>query len=126
MLGINMNDNIYQTIINTPDTEEVIISFIHKFTKNNSRKEVVECFSKGCCYWFAFILSKRFIRGYIVCDEVANHYGFFSSDCNMVFDITGNVTHSFNWDKWDNVMAKDNLLSARLFRDCIAMYDFKD
>lgn len=106
--------------------EERVLKFIGRFTLNGKRQEVVECFSCGCCYWFAYILSKRFVDGYIVYDQVENHYAYYINKLKKVFDITGEVTEGYKWEKWDDVTSNDQLLATRLFRDCIAMEDMKN
>ena len=48
---------------NNVDSIETILGFIDRFTANGKRKEVIDTFSNGCCYWFANILHSRFISG---------------------------------------------------------------
>ena len=67
----------------TPASKPVL-AFIDRFAKG--RPEVVECFTQGCCYWFALVLSARF-GGRIMYDQTVGHFG-----CELdgvVYDITG-------------------------------------
>lgn len=100
---------------------DAVARFTDRFTGNGTRQEVINTFSNGCCYWFAKILTERFRSDTPYCwlmyDEVANHWGAHIE--GHVFDITGDVTYSYNWRKWDIVMYEDELLTERLFRDCI-------
>lgn len=104
---------------------EEVIAFINKFTNNSKRQEVIDCFSYGCCYWFAFILDERFWEyseeyySMIVYDEVDNHWA-----CKIdgrVYDITGDVTEGHNWVPWSTIPQKDIKLYDMLVRDCINM-----
>lgn len=93
-----------------------VLAFINRFTVGNEghRIDVVECFTHGCCYWFAYILRARF-GGDILIDYVANHFGcLIGTD---VYDITGEVTDSYRWERWED--CQDALLKARIERDCI-------
>ena len=90
-----------------------IESFIKQFRDLGAEN----CFSNGMCYWFASILNNRFPGGEIVYDEVANHFG-----CEIggqVYDITGNVTNTYNWMPWLKFIYKDTALTKRVVRDCI-------
>ena len=104
---------------------EEVIAFINRFTNNGKRQEVIECFTCGCCYWFAYILSKRFEDFYlpqskIYYDEIANHFGYYDQEANRVYDITGDVTNKYNWElSWEEIIDKDLLHAKRIVRDCI-------
>lgn len=120
-MSANLNDNSLSEVL-----ENRVIKFINHFTLDGKRKEVIECFTCGCSYWFSFILSKRFVDGYIVYDKTKNHYAYYINQCKNVFDITGNVTNKYKWEKWDDVAKSDSLLTTRLFMECIAMEDVKN
>ena len=96
-----------------------INSFIDRFTKSGFRTEVVDCFSNGCCYWFAKILESRFYLdvAVIMYDQVENHFGCMIN--GRVYDITGDVTDDYNWDFWDKIFREDISLYHRIVRDCI-------
>ena len=107
---------------------EEVIAFINRFTNNGKRQEVIECFTCGCCYWFAHILFKRFYDVMdwshdtdIMYDEVANHFGCRIED--RVYDITGDVTEQYHWESSRVVAQRDELLWDRIARDCIEMRD---
>ena len=107
---------------NNVDSIETILGFIDRFTANGKRKEVIDTFSNGCCYWFANILYNRFMldsRCAIMYDQVANHFGCLIN--NVVYDITGMVTHDYSWEPWRDIHEKDPLLFERIVRDCIDM-----
>lgn len=106
---------------------EEVIAFINKFTNNGNRQEVIECFSCGCCYWFAQILEERFRNESIfnhavmVYDEIINHWA--CSIRGRIYDITGDITDDkgYKWMVWDNMQYRDKSLYHRLVRDCIRM-----
>ena len=90
-----------------------VSGFLKRFHEN---KDVDTVFTNGCCYWFAFILAERFFwEARIMYDQVANHFG--TEIRGRVYDITGDVTESYNWEPWDDV--EDTMLKDRIKRDCI-------
>ena len=119
-------------------SNDVIEDFIHTFSgfgghlEPNGHKPdgstaytlyspVIDCFTQGCCYWFAFILKERF-QGKIVYDPVIGQIG-----CN-VYDIRGNIDKQygpgfFNWHDWDTweIYANNQPSGARtrVIKDCI-------
>lgn len=88
--------------------------FIHRFHEHETTDDT---FQYGCCYWFAFILFRRFLAdgAKIMYDEVENHFGTWIG--GSVYDITGNVTQKYNWKPWDSIT--DTALKNRIKRDCI-------
>lgn len=96
-----------------------INNFIDRFTRSGFRTEVVDCFSNGCCYWFAKILESRFYldTAVVMYDQVENHFGCMIN--GRVYDITGDVTDDYNWDIWDKIFHEDISLYHRIVRDCI-------
>jgi hypothetical protein len=80
-----MNNVVYEIDIET---------FIKDFRGYGTGNEIIECFTQGHCYWFAFILSNRFPEGEIYYNTM-NHFIFKYN--NRLYDITGDCT-----DKWDN------------------------
>ena len=110
---------------NKEEKNKIILNFINRFTSNGTRKEVIDCFQNGCCYWFAYILSKRFEDFYfpqskIYYDEIANHFGYYEQDANRVYDITGDVTNKYDWElSLEEVINKDLVQAKRIVRDCI-------
>lgn len=98
-----------------------VLGFISRFTNDGKRFQVIDCFTKGCCYWFAYILLVRFwsepYRAEMVYDQVENHFG-----CRIggrVYDITGDVTRRYVWRPWDKVKANDAALANSVFRNCV-------
>ena len=99
---------------------QAVLGFIGRFSfgVENERTEVIEAFTCGCCYWFAFILKCRFIEYYncgIMIDYIQNHFGCKIED--KVFDITGDVTDKYKWEYWS--LCEDPYLKARIIEDCI-------
>ena len=97
-----------------------VLMFIGRFSTdgNKTRQEVVECFTRGCCWWFAYILKHRFLfecDPEIMVDYVANHFG-----CKIqerVYDITGDVTEQYKWEPWQD--CSDESLKKRISECCI-------
>ena len=93
-----------------------VMKFISRFTSGDKKAAVEECFTCGCCYWFAHILKYRF-QGEIVYDEIENHFGCKIGD--IVYDITGDVTAKYKWITWFQLLIRDDLLYRRILRDCV-------
>lgn len=91
-----------------------IDNFIQRFHEHDSTDDT---FQFGCCYWFAYILFRRFLRdgARIMYDQVANHFG--AQIFGRVYDITGDVTNKYNWEQFDKL--EDESLKNRIIRDCI-------
>lgn len=101
--------------------EDAVSRFIDRFTDGGKRKEVIDCFTNGCCFWFAYTLRGRFALeapdAIIVYDDIMNHFG-----CRIkerVYDITGDVTDKYNWRDWIEVYLEDELRGKRIIRDCV-------
>lgn len=111
----------------TPESQrlrQTILNFIARFTNNGKRQEVIECFSCGCCYWFAKILWNRFVDVvdtdcYIIYDPIINHWACCID--SRAYDITGDITDNeeYSWHDWNRFMYQDASLMKRLYRDCI-------
>ncbi len=107
---------------NKEEKNKTILNFIDRFTSNGARQEVIDCFQNGCCYWFAYILLKRFEDFYfpqskIYYDEIANHFGYYDQEANRVYDITGDVTNKYNWElSWEEIIDKDLIMEPGLDR----------
>ena len=101
--------------------KDTVLNFIEKFNNRGNWKQVVECFTCGNCFWFAYILHGRFnmagSTAVIVYDEVENHFGCRIGD--EVYDITGLVTNQYEWEPWEEVYNRDHLHGRRIIRDCI-------
>lgn len=110
------------SLYNMPTNTE-ILDFIKDFSSFG--KDVRECFTRGCCYWFAFILNERF-KPYaeIYYNDLENHFAC-KIDKNL-YDITGNCNNLYEgeWEIWDNFKNIDPLLAKRIERDCISKLKF--
>ena len=106
---------------------EEILHFISRFTDRNRRPQVITTFTQGCCYWFAYILCRRFESPFnntdIAYDPIVNHFG-----CRIngrVYDITGDCTDQYSWKDWMDVYISDTLAGDRIIRDCIRMEELQ-
>lgn len=75
-------------------------NFLKHFDAFNNTDSVS---ANNCCYWFALILFRRFIKdgARIMFDTESEHFG--TEISNKVYDITGDVTHKYNWIPWDSI-----------------------
>lgn len=100
------------------EEQSEVLSFISRFTMGGRYHEVIDSFSCGCCYWFAYILKSRFYSLFpeIVYDPVANHFGTMIR--GRVYDITGDATERYSWFGWDKLTEED-CAKERILRDCV-------
>ena len=94
-------------------TSENILRFIKKFS--NFGNHVVECFTKGNCFWFAMVLAVEF-AGEIYYDPIVDHFATMID--GVLYDITGAVENTSDFVSLEEIR-KDELLWARLQRDCV-------
>ena len=94
-------------------TSENILCFIKKFSNFGNR--VVECFTKGNCFWFAVVLAMEF-AGEIYYDPIVGHFATMID--GVLYDITGAVENIGDFISLEEIR-KDGLLWARLQRDCV-------
>lgn len=105
------------------EKEEKLLKEVNKFIKDfklyDNSGEVTDTFTKGYCYWFAYILKARFNRGSIVYYHAGNHFAF--EVCGHIFDITGDITDkNVLFEPWEQFKLHfDPLVVQRLKRDCI-------
>ena len=92
---------------------ENILQFIKKFS--NFGPQVVDCFTKGNCYWFARILAIEFM-GAIYYDPIVGHFATMIN--GVMYDITGVVENTGDFISLEEICT-DELLWARLQRDCV-------
>lgn len=93
-------------------TPAQVDQFIARFHES---MDIDDVFTKGCCYWFAYILSQRFPYAEIMYDQVANH---FAVNINShLYDITGCVDGQYSMIPWKDF--DDDLEEKRIIRDCI-------
>lgn len=74
---------------------------VNKFLKKfHTSEDIDTVFSSGACYWFAYILYRRFIcsGAVLMYASVDNHFG--TKICGRVYDITGDVTSKHTWEPW--------------------------
>ncbi len=94
-------------------TSENILRFIKKFSDFGN--QVVECFTKGNCFWFAMVLAMEF-AGKIYYDPIVGHFATMID--GAMYDITGVVENTSDFISLKEIR-KDELLWARLQRDCV-------
>ena len=94
-------------------TSENILQFIKKFSDFGN--QVVECFTKGNCFWFAMVLAMEF-AGEIYYDPIVGHFATMID--GVLYDITGVVENTSDFVSLEEIR-KDELLWARLKRDCV-------
>ena len=104
-----------------------VLDFIEQFNGSGKDKTVIELFSCGMCFWFAYTLHGRFslhkeANSEIVYDEVENHFGCAIN--GQVYDITGNVTGQYNWKPWIKVWSEDPVHAKRIQYECILKKDY--
>ena len=94
-------------------TSETILRFIKRFSDFGN--QVVECFTKGNCFWFAMVLAMEF-AGEIYYDPIVGHFATMID--GVIYDITGAVENTSDFISLEEIR-KDELLWARLQRDCV-------
>ena len=99
-----------------------VIDFINRFTGGGGRGEVIETFSRGCCYWFAHILHSRFPRSEIRYDPAWNHFTCFIN--GRLYDITGEVTGKYDAVSFDAY--PDPYEKQRIIAQCIEFLEDND
>lgn len=97
----------------TDFTSENILRFIKKFSDFGN--QVLECFTKGNCFWFAMVLAIEF-AGEIYYDPIVGHFATMIN--GVMYDITGVVENASDFISLEEI-CKDELLWARLKRDCV-------
>lgn len=106
-----------------------VISFINKFTYCNSLEQVLDVFSDKGSYWFAVILSKRFVDGYIVYNPTHQCFAYYVKQCDTIFNIYGKVWDGAcnkeagepykNWDEYNQTADKAEI--AKIFYRLVSM-----
>ena len=110
--------------------EEVDLNNIHsevmRFIKGfksipRHPEEIVDVFTGGYCYWFAFILKERFkyANPHIMYNGIEGHFACMIRDCK--YDIRGIIPaeDSVNYEYWEEYKIKDKESAERIIRDCI-------
>ena len=94
-------------------TSENILRFIKKFSDFGN--QVVECFTEGNCFWFAMVLAIEF-AGEIYYDPIVGHFATMIG--GVMYDIAGVVKNTRDFISIEEIY-EDELLWARLLRDCV-------
>ena len=94
-------------------TSKNILRFIKKFSDFGN--QVIECFTEGNCFWFAMVLALEF-SGEIYYDPIVGHFATMIN--GVMYDITGVVENISDFISLEEIR-KDELLWARLQRDCV-------
>jgi len=97
-------------------THEDILDFISKF--NEHGQDVINCFTSGCCYWFASILSERFSADKnisIYYDPIPGHFCYRDPVTQKFYDITGEYTPTESALTWLTLVTDDQKWGLRLF-----------
>lgn len=82
----------------------IFVNKVEGFLKHfQSPDNTEEVFTNDCCYWFALILFRRFIKdGAKIMYDIESEY--FGTEINgKVYDITGDITNNYNWIPWDSI-----------------------
>ena len=81
---------------------DIIENFIHQFRQFGT--DVVDCFSCGMCFHFAWILKARFGPG-----------------PEIIYDISGDITDhtEYKWETWATFKGKDQKETMKIVRDCV-------
>lgn len=92
---------------------------VNKFlSKFHTSEDIDTVFTSEVCYWFAYILYRRFIRdGAALMYAADNHFG--TKIRGKVYDITGDVTRKYNWKPW--IEFENSKEKERIMRDCIML-----
>ena len=96
---------------------DVILGFIRRFHQCRDIPSIVDVFTNGCCYWFAYILHARFPDSEIVYSDRFIH---FATKINgIVYDIRGVVPSQDEYVSWEEFRKADETHADRIIRDCI-------
>ena len=108
------------------DPTDKVLDFISHFTFKGKYQQVIDSFTCGNCYWFAFILNHRFdtYNTFIVYDNIENHFGCYIE--GKVYDITGDITDKYGWLCWDEMYNIDPAHYKRILRDCVLQINPED
>ena len=94
-----------------------VTGFILRFRRLSDHGDIVEVFTKGCCYWFAYILCERF-GGEMMYDPIVCHFA--ASIGGKIYDIRGDLAYvdcKYNFEPWCSF--DDPIHKARIIRDCV-------
>lgn len=94
---------------------DIVLKFIKQFQNEGT----IKTFTESCCYYFAVILSDRFL-GNIVYNDIDNHFAF--ERLGAIYDITGKITNPneyIKYKKWASYMEDEPANAKRVRKDCI-------
>lgn len=94
-----------------------VLCFINRFKQSNP-SAMEEAFTRGNCYWFAFILKKRFPDGELVYDPVDGHFACRIGD--HIYDITGEVD-PVGFMPWVLYCKREYSDARRIRKQCIRL-----
>jgi len=97
------------------------LDFINRF-KSSNPSAMEEAFTRGNCYWFAYILKKRFKEADIIYNPVKNHFACMIG--NVAYDITGDID-SLGFFPWDFYCKSEKVESKRIRSQCIDLREFE-
>lgn len=92
--------------------EDKVIKFIKYFQNEGT----IKVFTEGCCYWFAKILSDRFL-GLMMYNPIDNHFATIIN--TKLYDITGEIPWTKDWYEWNKYKELDSLETERIYKYCI-------
>lgn len=98
-------------------TEDKFDGEVERFIAGFRNEGTVRTFTNGCCYWFAYILTGRFLLSEIAYNPALGHFA--ARIGGDLFDITGRLENDGNWIDWDEYMEREPLDSLRVSESCI-------
>jgi len=112
-------DKVPNNILVLREKEISVIEFIDLFKEYENNDVLVNTFTQGFCYWFAFILKTRFKDSEIYYNT-EDHFMIKLND--KLYDITGDCTD--NWNNnclylWNDFIIKYPNESKCIIRDVI-------
>jgi hypothetical protein len=92
-----------------------VMDFIEHFQNIGT----IDIFTEGCCYWFAKILEERFKKekAEIMYNPIDNHFATLIN--HGLYDITGPITVTKEWEYWSEYEKLDELETTRIYKYCI-------
>lgn len=103
--------------MSTMNKHELILNFIGQYQKFG--QDVIDCFTCGMCYHFAYILHSRFGHNtHIMYDPIEGHFA--TQIDGRMYDITGDITdQEHSWYDWESYEQFDRLERQRIIHHCV-------
>lgn len=100
--------------------KRTVLQFINDFKKIN--KDIIEeLFTRGYCFWFAYILQGRFdlpnYHSKIYYNDIENH--FICRVGKYFYDITGEIKNTNHYIPWEDYQNKEFSHSIIITKYCI-------